>query len=769
MKGKGGKLYYLAGISIVLILLTSCSTNVLIRQKLNFDADWKIQRGEVDSIQVIGTSFNDSGWESIHLPHAPAMTPLHHPWPLPETRGINWYRKSFQLPALYRDKKVMIEFEGADQVAEVWLNDQKLFTHQGSFTPFFIDITDHAHYGNEPNVLVLRVDNLPNRDIPVYGNWISYGGLYRDVYLHVMDRLHITDATYADEVGGGGLFITYPQVSDSLAEIKIRTQIRNEYTDTRYCMLKSTILDNKSQIVGSTTTLQQIGSGRDHSEEQIIKLHNPKLWHPDHPYLYTLASEIYCNNQLVDVQKTRIGIRRIEFGPANGFSINGKRLMFMGTNRVQDYPYVAWAFPNSAQYRDAVHLREAGFQYVRLSHNLQDPSFLDACDELGLLVMACIPGFQFIGGPEFRDKSFKDMRALIRRDRNHPAVILWELSLNETDYDSTFAQRAMQIGHEEFPGDQCYVSGWKFDQIYDVFIRATQHGARNYSPGAPLVISEYGHWDYGEGRSTSDVNRQNGEAAMLVQARNHQESLNKNRSLSFLCGDGLWVGIDFQVFPSGVIDFFRLPKYSYYFYQSQRDPKLIFNDIDSGPMIFIANYWQQSSPKDVRVFSNCDSVQLWLNGKRIACQGPDQDSLSNHLLHPPFTFTNLTWQAGELKAIGFFVGSSVVQHVRKTPGEVKTIKIEFELKRPPIADGEELFFVYAKLVDQNGTVVPTANPSVRFEVQGPAKIRSPEEITAEAGIATALLQVGSTAGKITVQVTSDGVPPAIKSINLVTD
>ncbi len=764
--------YKVLGLLMIYVVFYSCTSNEFVRQKLNFKDNWKFYRGELDSAQVIITSFNDSAWANVHLPHAPGITPLDQPWPLPETRGINWYRKHFQLPEIYQSKKLMLEFEGADQVVEIWLNGTKLIRHQGSFTPFILDITDYVTWGEQTNLISVRVNNFPNRDIPVYGNWISYGGLYRDVYLQVKDKLHITNASYADKVAGGGLFITYPLVTESLAEVKIQTQIRNEYTEVKSCLLKSMVLDKNNQLVGSVETAQTINGGQDYSFTQTLKINNPALWHPDHPYLYTLVSEVFGNSQLLDSQKTRIGIRHIEFDTANGFSINGKRLMFMGTNRVQDYPYVAWAFPNTAQRRDVIHLREAGFQYVRLSHNLQDPSFLDACDELGLLVMACIPGFQFIGGPEFRENSFRNMRELIRRDRNHPAIILWELSLNETDYDSAYAQRAMQIGHEEFPGDQCFVSGWKFDQIYDVYIRATQHGARNYLPGAPLVISEYGHWDYGEGNSSSDVDRRDGEQAMLVQAHNHQESLNKNRALPFLCGDGLWVGIDFQIFPSGIIDYFRLPKFSYYFYQSQRDPYLLFEQIDSGPMVFIANYWQQVnpadnnkqqySPKDVKVFSNCDSVQLWLNGKRVAVQTPNQDSLSNHLLHPPFTFTNLTWQPGELKAIGFLTGKPASQHIRQTPGEIKAIELEFELKHSPRADGEELFFAYAKIVDQNGTVVPAADQLVQFKVQGPVKLLSPEKIKAEAGIATALLQVGTTAGEITLQASSADLPVVVK-------
>jgi beta-galactosidase len=692
------------------------------------------------------------------------MTPLRHRWPLPDNQGVNWYRKRFELPITIVDKKIFLEFEGADQVAEVWINGDKLITHSGSFTPFLIDITDHVQFGQVANLVCVRVENKRDADIPVYGSWISYGGLYRDACLHVIDRLHITDAIYANKIADGGIFVTYPVVSDFLAEVKIQTHILNEHEAAKACRLVSSILNAYHEKIGSAESDQKINGGEDKTFIQTIKINNPKLWHPDHPDRYKLVSEVFDGDNLVDIQVTRIGIRRIDFNSQDGFWINGKRLVFMGANRVQDYPYVAWAFPNAAQQRDAIHLKKAGFQYVRLSHNLQDPSFLDACDELGILVMACIPGFQFIGGQKFRDHSFQDMRDLIRRDRNHPSVILWELSLNETDFDSSFAARAMEIGHEEFPGDQCFISGWKFDHIHDVFIRATQHGARAYSVHKPLVISEYGHWDYGQGNSTSDVDRMDGDVAMLVQAKNHQESLNANRAMPFLCGDGLWVGMDFQTYPSGVIDYFRLPKFSYYFFQSQRDPHLKIENIDSGPMLFIANYWTENSPKDVTVFSNCDSVRLLLNGESIATQTPDQNSISDHLLHPPFTFKNVSWQSGELKAIGFLNGIEIVQHVRLTPEKAHSIELKFEINYQPRADGEDLFFVYANIIDQNGTIVPAFSDWIDFEVAGAAKLISPNRVQAEAGIAAALIRVAEQPGKITIRATHPELKSAKKTI-----
>ena len=746
------------------ILISFCSTKEFSRKNLNFNAGWKFYRGELPVKDVIKTNYDDSNWENVHLPHAPKITPLRHPWPVPDNRGVNWYRKQFQLPQAYEGKKIYLEFEGADQVAEVWINSEKLITHSGAFTPFLVDMTDHVQFDDNTNLVCVRVNNKRDPDIPVYGSWISYGGLYRDVYLHIMDRLHITDPIYANKIAGGGIFLTYPVVADSSAEVKVQTHILNEYQTTKECRLISSIRDDDDKKNGSVESVQTIDGERDHTFIQTIKINNPKPWHPDHPNRHKLISKVYDGEKLVDIQTTLIGIRRIDFNSEDGFSINRKRLVFMGTNRVQDYPYIAWAFPNSAQRRDAIHLKEAGFQYVRLSHNLHDPSFLDACDELGILVMACIPGFQFIGGQKFREHSFQDMRDLIRRDRNHPSVILWELSLNETDFDSAFARTAMQIGHDEFPGDQCFVSGWKFDDIYDVYIRATQHGARDYRGNAPLVISEYGHWDYGGGNSSSDVERKDGERAMLIQVKNHQESLNANRSLPFLCGDGLWVSIDFQTYPSGVIDYFRLPKFSYYFFQSQRDPHLKMDDIDSGAMIFIANYWTEKSPRDVKVFSNCDSVRLLLNGKLAATQTPDQNSISDHLLHPPFTFKNVSWQPGELTAIGFLDGKEAAQFIRRTPGKAQAIDLRFEVNYQPKADGEDLFFVYAHIVDQNGTTIPSFSGWIDFEVEGAARLVSPNRVQAEAGIAAALIRVGQEPGEIIVKAMNPGLQDTVKKM-----
>jgi beta-galactosidase len=731
------------------------------REKKNFNSNWLFFRGEIENDAAGNPSFDDKNWQTVHLPHSPRITPLRLPWRSRDNQGISWYRKHFQLSEKYHGRRIFVEFEGADQVAEVWINGTKLMTHVGAYLPFVVDIAAHAKFGDRSNLIAVKVDNHTNRDIPAYGNWISYGGLYRDVYLHSTDALHITEAIHANKTAGGGVFVTYPLVNESLVHINIKTHVLNEYQQAKTCKIKTHLVDAGHRLVATVETEQRIDAGRDVTFDQLMRLSEFHLWHPDHPYLYTLHSEIYDDQKLSDSYDTKIGIRRIQFSRDGGFSINGERLMFMGTNRVQDYAYVAWAFPNSAQRRDALRLKEGGFQYVRSSHNAQDPAFLAACDEFGILVMDCIPGFQFVGGPKFQEHSYQNMRDTMRRDRNHPAVILWELSLNETEFDSNFALQALRIGHEEYPGDQCFVAGWKFPSVYDVYIRATQHGARDYSGSAPLVISEYGHWDYGGGNSTSDVERKDGEGAMLVQAKNHQESLSLNRGLPFLCGDGLWVGIDFQSFPSGVMDYFRLPKFSYYFYQSQRDPRLIHKGIDSGPMVYIANYWTENSPRTFTVYSNCERVDLFLNEQLVASQKPDTGACTENLLHPPFTFTDIPWKSGELKAIGYINEKESASHKRVTPGQATALALDSDLEGPASADGEDMFFVYASVIDKNGTVVRDVMKVVTFQVTGPAILVSPASVETEAGTATALIRTTTQPGQMVVKAEAEGLKVAM--------
>ncbi|MFA5292152.1 MAG: glycoside hydrolase family 2 TIM barrel-domain containing protein [Phycisphaerae bacterium] len=750
------------------------------RERINFNIGWKFYKGAISGDTASNYSYNDSSWYNVTVPHNPPISltspdPARPAWGSYSYEGVSWYRKHFTLDSYYQQqgRKIFIEFEAANTVADVWINGTYLTTHYGGYLPFTVDITDYANFGATENVIAVKVDNTYNPDVPPgESGWFNWPGIYRDVWLHITDKLHVTDAVYAGKVADGGIFVTYPAVSTSQAQVQIKTNVKNEYTVSKNCVVKTYLLDPDNQIVDTDgiSSTQSITADTDYTFTQTTTVDDPCLWHPDHPYLYTVLTQVYDDDVLVDTYRTHIGIRSIDFTKDGGFKINGETLRFMGTNRMQDYPYIGYAISNSEQYREAVRLKEAGFQYVRTAHYPQDPAFMDACDELGIMVMDEIPGFQNIGGTTFINRSYQDMRDMIRRDRNHACVIAWELSLNETGFNSTYANNAYNIGHAEYPGDQCFVSGWRVTgtSYPDVYIATPNAGARTYSGNKPLVISEYGEYEY---TPTSNADRATwwvggygtigyGEPGMLQQAWNHQEGLHLNRGMSNMCGDGLWVAFDYANYEQGIIDKLRIPKFSYYFFQSQRDPSLIIPGIDSGPMIFIANYWASSSPDDVKVYSNCEQVKLYINNVLQSTRSPDTAYPAANLLHPPFTFSGLTWVSGELKAEGLIGGQVVATHIVKTYGTASSIIVSFGADEMT-ADGSDIIFVYATVVSANGAVVQTfgSNSSadnITFNVTGPATFVSPTVIRPEAGIAAALLRSTNRPGQITVTATRSG-------------
>jgi len=727
-----------------------------------------IRENSADANAAALADFNDSTWQDVLLPHNPATDLLWPPWPTYSYEGVSWYRKHFRVDDSYQGRKIFIEFEAANVVADIWVNGEHLTTHYGGYLPFTIDITDKVSFGETENVIAVKIDNRWSLDVPGEN---SFGGIYRDVWLHITDKLHVTDAVYANKVAGGGIFVRYPSVSASAAEVEVKTNVLNESAAAKDCTVMTFIVDANGMVVAHASSDQSVSADTDCNVTQLMTIIDPCLWHPDHPYLYTVHTQIYDANNAVDSYQTRIGIRSIEFTKTEGFKINGQTLKFRGANRVQDYPYVGYAMSNSEQYRDAYKLKEAGFQYVRTSGSRpDDPAFLDACDELGIMVLNPIPGSQFIGGTTFKERSYQTMRDIIRRDRNHPCVIAWELSLNETWWtDPNYTPTAMSIGHSEYPGNQCYIAGWKDGgmwgepALYDIFIATPSAGARTYNGPLPLIVSEHGHWEYGGVGSTSDVHRGDGEAAMLQQAWNHQESHHLNRGLTNMCGDGVWVSMDYMAWPSGVMDKFRLPKFSYYFWQSQRDPNIIIPGVNSGPMVYIANYWTSTSPNDVNVYSNCEQVKLYINNVLQDTHTPNTGYPNSNLLHPPFSSSGLTWQAGELKAEGYIGGQLVATHIVRTPGSAASLDISFDLSE--LKAGGDITFVYVSVLDSNGIVVPNASNLISLDiVSGPATLASPNQVQAEAGIATFLLRSTTEPGLITVQATTSTLGSETESI-----
>jgi beta-galactosidase len=581
-----------------------------------------------------------------------------------------------------------------------------------------------------------------------------YHGIYRGVHLLIKDPLHITDPILADQPASGGVFVTYPEVSPDAATVRVQVHARNAGSTPREFRVRALLQNQAGRTVAEGFADRvTLAPGEDRAVLQDLRVIAPALWSPATPHLYALRTEVLEDGVLVDAETTRVGIRRIEIS-AEGFRINGERMFLRGTNRHQEYPYVGYALSDAAQYRDAKQIKDAGFDYIRLSHYPHAPAFMDACDELGLVVMDCIPGWQFFNrdDPAFTAIQYENCRRMLRRDRNHPCVILWEVSLNETDMPEEFIRTTHAIGHEEYPGDQCYTCGWT--PGYDVFIQARQHGGCREVTDRACVVSEYGDWEYyaqnaglqqeawadlAPDAANSRQLRWHGEAALLQQATNFQEAHNDNRK-TIAFADGLWVMFDYNrgyapdIESSGCMDLFRLPKFSHAFFRSQRPPS-------QGPMVFLATYWTPASSPSVRVFSNCEEVSLRLDGRMIERRRPDADRISTHLAHPPFTFALGGFQPGALEAIGYVGGRAVAWHAVRTPGVATRLDLRLaESGRLFAVEGKDVALLHAELRDALGTTVPDAWENVYFATTGGVTLLGANPFSSEAGIASIVVQ-----------------------------
>lgn len=720
-----------------------------------------------DTLKQEFNQLSMGNWEKINLPHTPFVEPLVvlHQW-----QGICYYRKILNVSKKEIDKQLWLEFEGAMHLADVWVNGQHLIQHSGGYTPFVVDVTGmlHADRGNE---ILVRLDNRNNPLIPPGKpletlDFCYYGGLYRDVNLIVKHPVHITHPIMANEVAGGGIFVTYPYVSKQEAEIKVKTQVSNKVGTQRHLTIRHTLYEwSKKKGRGKKVALVEsplvLAAGTTQHHTQQFTVNNPKLWYPDSPALYVLRTEVMDGRKVTDCEDTRIGIRRIEMTREKGFVINDKPLKLEGSNRHQEYPYVGNAISDQAQYRDMYQIRDNGFNTVRLGHYPQDPSVLEACDELGLLVIEPIPGWQFFNKAQgFVDHTYKDIRDLIRRDRNHPSVIMWETTLNESWPPKSWKDQAVRIAHEEFPGDQCYTSGdtYGYDG-FDVCYNDWREGYnRPNTTSKPGFIREYYDYEFGGHYSTTRVTRGDGDYALMQNAWNAQWSHNRYRAYyPWTIGGAVWSMYDYNrgccdnICYSGLADLFRLPKFGLLYFRTQMKEGTF---TPAGPMtyeVFINGHWLEGSSDTLQVYGNVDEVKLQLNGRVIARQYPDdKPSTSEYVSRPdggnaenidfpPFTFFNVNWERGELKAIGYKDGKAVAEHVVRTPGAVEAMDITY-FESGVSASCRDLLIVYVNLKDLQGTgCFGENNREVKLEVLQGGELRGPATIKAEAGVASFLV------------------------------
>jgi len=434
MNKKMKNIYLIAFTVFLTWTLQACKEHTQTLGKISINSDWKykILESATSEEDFNSLCFDDSSWETVSLPHTAHIEPLivNNQW-----QGICWYRKTFSVPDVADGKKVILELEAAMNHSKIWVNGELVTTHQGGYLPVVVDVTKYVKKG-KGNVLAVRLNNTDN---PITGpkplaklDFNMYGGLYRNAWLIIKDNIYISHPVLANKVAGGGVFVTFPKVSEAESVIHIKTNVINEDKEAKTIKVVNSIFYKDVLIEKSESSSSTIQTGKDLDVVADISIENAQLWSPKNPNLYRLETVVLIDNNVIDKEVNKIGIREFTF-KNNDLYINGEKTFLRGVNRHQEYPFVGYALSDNAQYRDAKKIKDGGFDYIRLSHYPQSPAFLDACDELGLVVIDAILGWQYyLDNDLFREYCYRSATELIRRDRNHPCVMAWEVSLNET-------------------------------------------------------------------------------------------------------------------------------------------------------------------------------------------------------------------------------------------------------------------------------------------------------------------------------------------------
>ena len=773
------------------------------RQVYNMNVAWRFHKGDVANGGALDVAY--STWPVVSLPDGIELLPEEASGNL-NYQGKVWYRKHFVADAAWKNKKTFIHFEGIMGKSEVWVNGRLLQKHYGGYLPVVVDLSASLKYGAK-NVIAVCADNSDDASYPPGKpqralDFAYFGGIYRDCWLITHDRLYITDPNYENEVAGGGLFISYPQVSDKQAHVAISLQLRNEYAQKRKGTVAYRLKDKLGNCVAKCNKSFSLLPQQAAVFQSELSVKNPSLWSPESPSLYYL--EVCVKDEkgkIIDGYERRIGIRSIEMKGKDGLWLNGKPYpgKLIGGNRHQDFAVIGNALPNSLHWRDAYKLRNAGMTVIRSAHYPQDPAFLDACDELGLFIIDATPGWQFYNKDTvFVNRVYDDIRNMVRRDRNHPSLLFWEPVLNETGFPLEFALQAKKCVDEEMRTPNAYSAidpGSKGNEYFPIVYshplsinpRKSSYSVDKADPTKVYFTREFGDNvdDWSANNSSSRVSRSWGEVPMLVQAEHYAAPYYSSyfttiealyRTGPNHLGGTLWHSFDHQrgchpiTFYGGIMDTYRQPKTSYYMFMSQRpaavNPSLA---VETGPMVYVAHEMSPFSPADVTVYSNCEEVRLTVyeGGKQYIWKrssSPLKMPSPTILFKDVFDFmdTKVLSRAGRQKEVyllaeGLIDGKVVATHKRISSRKPATLRLRIDNDGTPlVADGSDVVTVIAEVVDRAGTVKRLNNNSVRFSVEGEGELLANEStgtnpVRAHWGSAPVLLRTTTVAGKIKVK------------------
>jgi beta-galactosidase len=719
-------------LSVLVLLVQQLAFAVEGHLTININPVWRfylgVPKGEPSTIK-----YDDSQWDIVSLPHSHKLFSASIEGFVEHGRTIGWYRRNIEVPEGWLGKRLFLEFRGAMQATTLWLNGKKVGNYAVSgYDSFDFDITLFVKEGQ--NLIAVCVDNRVNPEIPPDGqttDYIQYGGLYRDVFLHVTDPVHLT---FPWEARKAGVRLTLPEISEQEAFVQAESTVRNDSQQTRKCVVVIEILDREGKIVKTMQQEQEIPAGADSTILQKSEsIANPHLWSPDDPYLYKVVTIVREGDRELDRLETSLGLRWVKFDKKQGFFLNGKHIKLIGANYHQTWPFIGNAVPDALQRRDVEQMKAMGVNWVRLSHYPHNPAFLDSLDELGLMALEEPPTWMEPGSGKWMDNLEASFRSMIRRDRNHPCVIIWSPCINHHRGDSRLVQAAVEEDPTRDRGGDTVITTMDFRHLV-------------VAGSGAIAIEHTGHTFPAE-RGSRDMTFHPGNTATnyvyhtmnreYEQAKRHLEQINSGYLNNANCGLAVWCMYDYNTLHNpdepglvwhGVCDLFRIPKFSYWWHQSELTP---------GPMAYIVRV----DITNVTVFSNCERVRLWENSgqgyREVATQKPETSfstsrgmQINYALHHPPFRFLVLS-NATSLKAEGLIGDAVKSSYEWKQFGAPVALTLEAD-RSTITADGADLSRVVVTAVDANGTPVDNCDVPVTFSIEGlgqlvgenPARLRS---------------------------------------------
>jgi beta-galactosidase len=710
------------------------------RQTLNFNPDWKFIKA--DPAGAFRPQFDDSGWTNVSAPHTFNDTDTFDDWVIPthigETNqwaGRTWYRKSFTLPESFKRKRVYIEFEAVRQIAEVYLNGIALGTNRTGFIPFGFDLTPHLKFGGATNVLAVMADNrftletdmakIALTDLPWNSpHWHpAHGGIYRNVYLHVTDPLHITLPLYSN-LKTVGPYIYASDISEKTAQIYCEVPVQNLRQRDEQVEAQVEIFDRDGKSVLSLKQSKSVAAGTQETLKVSGALNEPQLWEPAYPYVYKAVCSLRSGGEVIDTSEVPLGIRTVRWDAKSGFYINGHHLKLHGWGQkpTSEWPGLGAAQPDWMHYYTLDLMKEAGGNFVRWGHCAGAPADIASTDQLGIIVEQ--PGVDGEGDAvgeawKLRASAFRDMLIYFR---NHPSILIWEGGNQKVTREHA---RELRVHIDAFDSK----SGRAFTfrradettgEVMDIDL-GTEGGRQ--VPRLPVVEGEYNReesprrvWDafsppkFGYPEAKGQTYQLTSEQYAVNEISQYMSKLGK----PYHCGGANWIFSDSTsggrvgcevARTSGEVDGARLPKEAYYVCRA-----MFRND----PQVHIIGHWTypEGTKKTVYVASNCEDVELFLNGKSLG-----HGKVSDRYL---FTFPDVSWQAGELKAVAYRASKPAASQSKHTVGAPAAVRLT-PLVGPVgfQADGSDVALVDVEVVDEKGERCPTFQQRVDFDFEGP--------------------------------------------------